>query len=578
MFTTRAPALAVASLCVFLVSPSLAANKQKIPQATTDRVVKAVTDFYGPGVAASQVFLGSEICLACHKDAGGWRRSLHATGLKVVPTDSNSMKLKDGIIFDANKNGVDDFKDGLDFNAIASAFDRFKPNAPVLKYDAAKGYLLRIGQVDFPVVFAHGGSGLYKQRVVVRIPVADRPDKLSAGVYESPVQFNETSKTYVVYNAQYWYTSDNRPIFTPSSTAKDAAKSNSFHKLCAGCHASNVVAYKDANDEYLTAVPPAILTADDDVHYLDLNFDGQPEQYNTGCERCHGPGGRHVLGRGDPDAILNPKNMTAKQQNELCGGCHSRGASLPDNLHEYPYDEKTNTDYGGALGEPLFSRFFADKAGLWPDRQTSRQHHQQLNDLMKSAKWEFEFHKSTCSDCHETHNDNRAHLRDTIRVEASPGNALNINVKGNTNALCLACHAGFGPFDKLKRADIADLKTNASTINTVVNAHSRHRFDAENPTRSIGCTTCHMANMAASGDAYDISSHLFRMVPPDATLQAQSAGGQPNSCATCHRSFAQLFGLPADQSLTNWTEPSDVQLATFLKTFFGPEGTWFKTK
>ena len=53
-----------------------------------------------------------------------------------------------------------------------------------------------------------------------------------------------------------------------------------------------------------------------------------------GCERCHGPGGNHVLAVAnkfsDP-AIGRPQYLSATQQVQLCGECHSpRGASLGD--------------------------------------------------------------------------------------------------------------------------------------------------------------------------------------------------------------------------------------------------------
>jgi hypothetical protein len=74
---------------------------------------------------------------------------------------------RSGIIADYNRNGVDDFKQGLDFNTISSAFNQFKPHAPVLGY-GPEGYTIRIGQVTYTVQMVHGGSGRY-QRFLVRL-------------------------------------------------------------------------------------------------------------------------------------------------------------------------------------------------------------------------------------------------------------------------------------------------------------------------------------------------------------------------------------------------------------------------
>ncbi|MEK7407262.1 MAG: multiheme c-type cytochrome [Acidobacteriota bacterium] len=563
---------------LLLLTVALAAAGADRRLADQGSVVALVESYYGPGAAASRIYVGAEVCLACHPAQAGWRRSLHATGLKMVPNDAFSMKVKDGVVADANRNGVDDFKDGLDFNKISSAFDRYKPNAPIMKYDAAKGYSIQIGEVVFPVIFAHGGTGQYKQRWVVRIPVVDRPDRLSAGVYESPIQFNEANSQYAAYNPQNWYNADNTPIFTSSSTAKDTAKSNSFDKKCAGCHSTSMSVVKDANGEYVATAPPALLYFDDDLHYLDLNGDGIREQFNIGCERCHGPGGQHVLARGDKTKIINPaKDLTAKQANDLCGSCHSRGVSKPEGVHEYPWDETTKQEY--QIGEELYGRFWQDRPGLWPDGVEPRQHHQQLEDLMRSSKWGTPHPKVTCWECHDVHLDTYKLMRRVITTETASGAKININAKVQDNSLCLACHAASGPFARIRKEDVQNLKANQAAIAAIVSEHSKHSYD---PERALGlgrCTECHMAKVAVTGVAYDISTHTFSAIPPEKTLATQAQGGMPNACAVrCHRPLAPIFGLPADANLATWNEPSDVELAKWLQKYYGPEGLWWKTK
>ena len=161
-------------------------------------MTRAVLEYYGGGAATSKLFIGSDACMACHPKYVNWRDTMHATGVKSVPTDVNSMKIRDGVIVDYNRNNIDDFKDGLDFNKISSAWDAYKPNAPVLRYDAGKGYLIKIGTQEYSVYLTHGGSGYYKQRFLVKMPVTDRPNGLSAGTYYSPVQYNEANQQYVV--------------------------------------------------------------------------------------------------------------------------------------------------------------------------------------------------------------------------------------------------------------------------------------------------------------------------------------------------------------------------------------------
>ena len=550
-------------------------------QRTAEDIVAAVQNSYAAAPSAQDAYIGSEACLACHKEYADWRNTLHATGLKTAPDDRYSMQKKNGIVVDYDKNGVDDFKQGLDFNSIKSAFDVFKPNAPVLGYSAGKGYSIRIGPVEYPVAFVHGGSGVYKQRFLVRIPITDTATGLTAGTYYSPVQFNEANSTYVVYETKYWYNADNSPKYLGPTTAHTAGEGKSFEKGCSGCHSTGLVSIgKDSHGEYISTTPKPVYVQDGDVHYLDLRATGEFDMYNIGCERCHGPGARHVIARGDASRIVNPsRDFTAKQQNFQCGSCHSRGFSQPSSTHEFPYDEATKEEYSRYNPtEDLFTRFFQNKPGLYADNKTSRQHHQQLQDLMASAKWEFPYRKVTCVDCHDPHTSTKSQIRTSMVVDVTGGGRLTIRVSVNDNSLCLGCHAGFGPFQSLTKQQIGDLKGNREVIAQVVTAHTRHPYNPEGAFGVSRCTTCHMAQMGASGAPYDMHSHTFEVVAPEKTLKYQAQGGMPNACATCHRQMAQLIGAPADTSLTTWNEDSDVAVARWLMRYFGPDGMWWKTK
>ncbi len=554
---------------MILIPAAALASRSALDPAT---VISQIQAYYGNAAADSQLYLGSEACLACHKQAAGWRTSLHATGLKTVATDAMSMQTKNGIIVDYDRNGVDDFSQGLDFNRISSAFDKYKPNAPVLKYTAGKGYSITIGKVEYLVVATHGGSGLYKQRFLIKYAVTDRPGGLSAGTYYSPIQYNEATNQYVEYEPTYWYNADNTPKFSGPISAKDAAKGKSFDKGCSGCHATAVGISVDSNGEYVAVAPTVAIAPDNDPHYFDLGGVGMKQAFNIGCERCHGPGSQHVMGGGDKSKIVNPKNLTAMQQNTLCGSCHSRGASVPNGIHEFPYNEATKEAFPSYTGEGL-EDYWKPAPGLWANTNVSRQHHQQFQDFKNSAKWEFAYHKVTCMDCHNVHNTNEHNIIDTMTVDGPDGATLKLSVKVEDNSLCLGCHAGFGPFQALKREQIADMQGNWLNIASVVSQHTVHPYAPEREVGLSRCTECHMAKVASSGAPYDISSHGFKVVQPKMTLDAQAKGGMPNSCAVrCHRPLAPLFGLPADTSLTNWAEPSDVALANFLQGYL--EAWW----
>lgn len=573
---------------LFLAMTIIAASSPRLmaESAVTDEqararsaVVASVEAKLGAEGGVYNAYIGPEACLVCHPKYGDWRNSLHATGLKAAPNDSQSMVVRSGIIADYDRDGVDDFKQGLDFNKISSVFNPFKPNAPILAYNDQSGYTIQIGPMVYPVVMVHGGSGPYKQRYVLRIPVTDTPKGFSAGIYYSPVQFNEATKSYVLYETSYWYKADNTPKILNKISAKEAAAGKSFDKGCAGCHSTTLTSVgKDVNGEYVSTTPTPAYVRPGSVHYLDLRDKGEADMYHIGCETCHGPGARHVMATWVKGRIVNPaKDFTAKQQNFQCGACHSRGASLPAGLHEFPYDEDAKVEYPRfAPTDDLFTRFFQNKPGVYADGKTSRQHHQQLQDLMRSSKWEFELHKVTCVDCHDPHASSPGQIRQTLVTQGSGGVQLRINVSVKDNSLCLGCHAGFGPFQSLTKEQITDMATNRAAIGQVVSAHTRHPYNPDGAFGVSRCTTCHMAQLAASGAPYDMHSHSFDVVPPEKTLKYRPQGGMPNSCATCHRQTAALIGAPPDVSINVWNEESDVAVATWLMKYYGPDGLWWK--
>ncbi len=572
-------------VALLLLSVPGAAAREKTRVTKEGRwLASALLEHYGASAASSKLYVGSEACMACHKSYAGWRTSMHATGLKTAKTDAYSMKTRNGIIVDYDNNRVDDFKQGLDFNTISSAFDRYKPFAPVLKYDSAKGYTIRIGNVEYPVVLTHGGSGLYKQRFLVKIPVSDRTSGLSAGTYYSPIQYNEATRQYVVYEPSYWYNADNTPKINGPLTSAQAAAGKSFDKECAGCHTTAIAVGKDSRGEYVSVAPQVVYARPDDPHLFELgdpaNATGVNLGYNVGCERCHGPGSQHIINYAlAPEKyIINPAKLTPKQANQICGSCHSRGKSVPNAVYDYPFKETTGQGYAEHLGEDLYA-YFTDRDGRWPDKSESKQHHQQFQDFMRSSKWEFQFHKVTCYECHDVHKDNLHHLRAVMEVEGADGAKLSIPAKVEDNSMCLACHAGFGSFQELRREDIVDVKQNRGLIAGVVSKHTHHNYEPEGSVGLSRCTECHMAKYAITAVAYDIASHTFKATAPEQTLATQSAGGMPSSCAVrCHRPLAPLFGLPQDSSLTRWNESSDVALAQWLMKYYGPDGTWWKTK
>jgi len=526
------------------------------------------------GLVQAQTYVGPERCLECHNNPGlgdmtGWRSSMHANGYSHVPDDAHSLENLYGIVADGDQNLVDDFKDGLNFNDISSAFDQFKPNAPILAYSAETGYTVTIGEVTHKVYLTYGGSGLYKQRYMVKINTSEGE---SEALYISPVQYNDKTQGYVAYHPEKWWDESDQPIYTTSSTLADASESKSMSSGCSGCHLTGAELSQDENGEWIASGAPVLDESSYDAYnnIFDLDGDGDLDQINTGCEECHGPGGDHQ-GAPSKDNIINPStDLTAEESNNLCGMCHNRGKSLPNNTFGFPFDDENLIS--PEVGD-LVVDFFTDGGGDWGDGKTSKSHRQQFLGFSESSKPTFMFHQVTCFECHDVHNTEKHHMRTEIVDEDTSGNELVIATENDNNTLCLACHATHGDFETIPVEWVADYDNHVEDIGTVVSAHTNHSYDPEGSATSR-CSKCHNPKTAKSAVAYDIHSHTFEPIPPQKTIENE----MPNACAvSCHmRDGYPDFGIDfSADDITDWTETTDLAMADTLMYYYGPSGIWW---
>jgi len=552
-----------------LVRAHLPQGGQSAVAASIQSLGATLAKLYGAEATTGKVYVGSEFCIACHQEYASWRNTKHNQALK-KPMPEFSMVTGKGMVNDYDRNGIDDFAQGLDFNTINSVFDPYKPNAPKLSLENGK-YFITIGDLKMPVAFIQGGTGDWKQRWGVRIPVTDTPTGLSADIYMAPIQYNEKTKSYVLYNAGNWYDSNNQPIWKAGMTSSQIAQhKGSYSKNCIGCHATGIRELKqNAAGEWVFKGYVAVLEQEPST--FDYDGDGNNDLVNVGCEACHGPGSAHILAGGDPSKIVNPEKLTTQEANEICGQCHIRVTSVPNGTHEWPYRDDIGKSWIPGSGERL-EDYYHDHGGYWPDGMTSKQHHQQFEDFYRSSKPTFQFHPVRCSECHDPHGTSKHQIRTEIR----DGNLV-IPTANDNNTLCLACHATHGPFASITKEEVAAYEQNKTKIGEVVAAHTHHPYG---PERSMGlsrCSKCHMATMASSAVAYDIHSHTFEVTPPEKTLKYQDQGGMPNGCAvSCHATKVNSFGLGYDPSISTWNADFDKKLATELMKYLGPNGLWWQ--
>src|SRR3954447_8224392 len=87
----------------------------------------------------------------------------------------------------------------------------------------------------------------------------------------------------------------------------------------------------------------------DGCHSVNYNVTTkQVTEWNVGCEKCHGPGSRHVAA---PNArnIINPAKLDSIRANDTCIQCHSQGQPLRNPIEGRWFDWPVGFDQGERL-------------------------------------------------------------------------------------------------------------------------------------------------------------------------------------------------------------------------------------
>ena len=245
-----------------------------------------------------------------------------------------------------------------------------------------------------------------------------------------------------------------------------------------------------------------------------VNYDVKTKtvtEWNVGCERCHGPGSRHVAAPSTAN-IINPAKLDFVRANDTCIQCHSQGKPLTNPVEGRYFDWPVGFVQGDhlnkyweleehKLGETNFMHF-ADG--------TAHKNRMQGNDFVQSVMYR---HDVKCFTCHDSH--------------GTPNASLLVK---QGNDLCLTCHRPAG----------ANGPRSAS-----VEAHTHHAANSA----GSQCVSCHMPKIEQTIANVNVRSHTFAFISPKMTDELKV----PNPCTTCHADRTTAW---ARQTLATWANVS----------------------
>ncbi|MBI5528751.1 MAG: carboxypeptidase regulatory-like domain-containing protein [Deltaproteobacteria bacterium] len=418
--------------------------------------------------------------------------------------------------------------------------------------------------------------GRYKQRFFAKL--ADVPFA-SSWTYTSG-----KDKDYLILPVQVTESGSGAAKFGAYKNTEWCVQARTFSRACSACHnTGETLTY--------TQDAAAVTTA---YNYID---------FNVSCEKCHGPASEHTAaGGGKAKGIINPAHLTANMERQVCGQCHAADAGKSKEVvtgqttkFSFAYNPAHAAEVGGGYYVPgvydigdFISNLTSGGFDAWPDGKHGKAHRQQYSELSASIHANNPYERLTCSSCHDVHTLKQGPASQEVNDGVDDWEF--VAPKLSNNNVCLACHAGYGPFADLTKDDIGALHAGSATPAPAVKKNGTDQtFTAEqiasakavvagvvvdhmNATANMGyalvydpdnepgvgrCQTCHMPNTGKSGgystgvDQFgktalvegDEASHRFDIIAPQVSKAlVKTTGGadtdvMPNSCGKCHARY-----------------------------------------
>lgn len=266
-----------------------------------------------------------------------------------------------------------------------------------------------------------------------------------------------------------------------------------WNGMCAECHSTNLKKnYDPETDTYATSW----------------------SEIDVSCEACHGPGSHHVAWAELPamarpqthdnfELTVKTRDLTSRDQVELCAPCHSRRAILGDYTH-------TEADLLDSLLPTLLNEnlYFhdgqiLDEVYVYGSFTQSKMYHREVR----------------CGDCHDVHS---------------------LKTVAQGNALCLQCH----PAAVYDRKSHHFHKQAGEAGEPIKGQDGTLQFEVGSGTQ---CVQCHMPGRDYMGIDYR-PDHSLRLPRPDLSTALDT----PNACNRCHWDKSAAW---ADEVITKWYGP-----------------------
>ena len=188
-----------------------------------------------------------------------------------------TMVAKKGVLADVDKNGKDDFIDGLDFNTISSVFDAYKPNAP--KLSVKNGTYLIIDRRDrLPGrrdARWRAGTGPALPRARPRD--GHRHEGLERRSTSGRISWSRRDEDVGRERPRGWYdATTNQPKFAARRRRPVVATSRQvdWSHGCAAATSTGTASRSRRTGEWVTTGFAATLYAADDPAFVDFDGDG----------------------------------------------------------------------------------------------------------------------------------------------------------------------------------------------------------------------------------------------------------------------------------------------------------------